>query len=113
MKRPFFCILISLCCLAHFSCKQKPAGGNETGDIVIGEYGSTTGSEATFGISTDNGVKLAVKERNAAGGVKGRKIKLIPCYDDKGNQQEAVTAVTRLIQQDKVVAIIGEVASSL
>jgi branched-chain amino acid transport system substrate-binding protein len=88
-------------------------GASATGDIVIGEYGSMTGSEATFGISTDNGVKLAVKERNAAGGIKGRKIKLIPCYDDKGNQQEAVTAVTRLIQQDHVVAIIGEVASSL
>jgi branched-chain amino acid transport system substrate-binding protein len=93
--------------------KEDGGGSSATGDIVIGEYGSMTGSEATFGISTDNGVKLAVKERNAAGGIKGRKIKLIPCYDDKGNQQEAVTAVTRLIQQDHVAAIIGEVASSL
>jgi branched-chain amino acid transport system substrate-binding protein len=71
-----------------------------------------TGQQATFGISTDNGIKLAVKERNAKGGVKGRQIKLVS-YDDKGQQQEAVTTVTRLIQQDNVVAIIGEVASSL
>ena len=70
-----------------------------------------TGSEATFGVSTDNGVKLAVKERNAAGGVKGRQIQLIT-YDDQGKSQEAVTAVTRLIQQDNVVAVLGEVASS-
>src|SRR5437773_5197656 len=87
-----------------------PAFGQD--EIIVGEYGSMTGSEATFGISTDNGVKLAVKERNAAGGVKGRQIQLI-AYDDQGKQQEVVTAVTRLIQQDKVVALLGEVASKL
>src|ERR1700691_3463959 len=80
-------------------------------EIVIGEYGSMTGSEATFGISTDNGVKLAVKQRNAAGGLGGSQIRLI-AYDDQGKQQEVTTAVTRLIQEDHVVAIIGEVASS-
>jgi branched-chain amino acid transport system substrate-binding protein len=90
-----------------------PASTAPSGGVIkIGEYGSMTGSEATFGISTDNGVKLAVKERNAAGGVKGRQIQLI-AYDDQGKSQEVVTAVTRLIQQDKVVALIGEVASSL
>lgn len=98
-------------------CKKGTNGGSSsssssTGPIEVGEYGSMTGKEATFGISTDNGVKLAVKERNAAGGIKGRQIHLI-AYDDKGSQQEAVTAVTRLIQQDKVAAVIGEVASGL
>jgi len=87
---------------------HSPARGQ---DIVIGEYGSMTGSEATFGISTDNGVKLAVKQRNAAGGINGRQIHLI-AYDDQGKQPEVITAVTRLIQQDHAVAIIGEVASS-
>jgi branched-chain amino acid transport system substrate-binding protein len=81
-------------------------------DIAVGEYGSMTGSQATFGVSTDDGVKLAVKEINDKGGFKGKKIRLIN-YDDKGQQQEAVTAVTRLIQEEHVVAIIGEVASSL
>ena len=70
-----------------------------------------TGSEANFGVSTDNGIKLAVKEKNAAGGVKGRKISLIT-YDDAGKTSEVVTAVTRLIQQDRVTALLGEVASS-
>jgi branched-chain amino acid transport system substrate-binding protein len=80
-------------------------------DIVVGEYGSMTGSEATFGISTDNGVKLAVKQINAKGGINGRQIHLI-AYDEQGKQQEVITAVTRLIQNDHVVAVIGEVASS-
>jgi branched-chain amino acid transport system substrate-binding protein len=80
--------------------------------IVVGEFGSMTGGQATFGVSTDDGVKLAVKERNAAGGVLGRQIQLVT-LDDQGKQGEAVTAVTKLIAEDHAVAIIGEVASSL
>lgn len=84
----------------------------DSNEIVIGHYGSLTGSQATFGISTDNGIKLAVEELNAAGGINGKKIKLIT-YDDKGDAREAGTAVTRLVTKDKVVAVLGEVASSL
>ncbi len=94
------------------SSSTQPATGSASGGAIkIGHYGSMTGSEATFGVSTDNGIKLAVKERNAAGGVNGKQIQLIT-YDDQGKGQEAVTAVTRLIQQDGVVAVLGEVASS-
>ena len=91
--------------------KTQDAGGGAGNEILIGHYASLTGSEATFGVSTDNGIKLAVKERNAAGGVKGKQIAL-KTYDNQGKAQESVTAVTRLIQQDKVVAVLGEVASS-
>jgi branched-chain amino acid transport system substrate-binding protein len=91
-------------------CK-KGGNDNASGDIVVGHYASMTGNEANFGVSTDNGIKLAVKERNAKGGVKGRQIKLIT-YDDAGKTQEVVTSVTRLIKQDNAVAILGEVASS-
>jgi branched-chain amino acid transport system substrate-binding protein len=91
---------------------QKPGQtATATDGILIGHYASMTGSEATFGVSTDNGIKLAVEERNAAGGINGKQIRLIT-YDDQGKQQEASVAVTRLIQQDKVHAVIGEVASS-
>jgi len=91
---------------------QNPNKGTApSNEVLIGHYGSMTGSEATFGVSTDNGIKLAVKERNAAGGVKGQQVKLIT-YDDQGKAQEAGIAVTRLIQQDQVKAVIGEVASS-
>jgi branched-chain amino acid transport system substrate-binding protein len=82
-----------------------------TGAIKVGHYGSMTGSEATFGISTDNGIKLAIKERNAAGGVKGRQIELVT-LDTASKAAEAGTVVTRLINNEKVVAVLGEVASS-
>jgi branched-chain amino acid transport system substrate-binding protein len=80
--------------------------------IRVGEFGSMTGSQATFGQSTHNGIMQAVDEINAAGGVNGKKIEIIS-YDDQGKSQEAGTAVTRLITQDQVSAVLGEVASSL
>ncbi|MBV8781188.1 MAG: ABC transporter substrate-binding protein [Phycisphaerae bacterium] len=81
-------------------------------DVKIGEFGSMTGPQATFGISSDNGVKLAVSECNATGGIKGHKIQLI-ADDDQGKSQETITVVNRLIQEDHVSALLGEVASSL
>lgn len=80
-------------------------------EILVGEYGSFTGGEATFGISTSNGIKMAFDEKNKAGGVKGKQLKLIS-LDDQGKPEEAAAAVTRLITQNKVVAVLGEVASS-
>ena len=88
------------------------SGGSDSDEILIGHYGSLTGSQATFGISTDNGIKMAIEDLNAAGGINGRKVKLVT-YDDKGEAREASTAVTRLVTKDGVVAVIGEVASGL
>lgn len=90
--------------------EEEGKGGGET--ILVGEFGSFTGSEATFGQSTHNGLMLAVKEINAAGGGKGKKIE-VKWLDDAGKTQEAGLAVTRLITENKVIAVIGEVASSL
>jgi len=70
-----------------------------------------TGSEATFGQSTHAGVMLALDEQNARGGIRGRTIELVS-YDDRGRTQEAGTAVTRLITEDKVVALLGAATSS-
>ncbi len=80
-------------------------------EIVIGEFGSLTGSDATFGVSTKNGIDLAVAETNRAGGVKGKRLRVI-VYDDQGKPEEAASAVTKLITQDNVVAVLGEVAST-
>jgi branched-chain amino acid transport system substrate-binding protein len=109
-------LLITLLLTATFmACPPKNEGGSaaggESGEIVIGEFSSLSGSEATFGDSTHKGVILAVDEINAAGGVKGRKIKVIT-EDTQSKPEEAANAVTKLISQDNVLALIGEVASS-
>jgi len=80
--------------------------------LLLGEVGSLTGSEATFGISARNGIELAINEANAAGGVKGKKL-AVRVYDSQGRPEEGAQAVTRLITQDKVVVILGEAASSV
>jgi branched-chain amino acid transport system substrate-binding protein len=82
------------------------------GPIVIGHFASMTGSEASFGQSTDKAIRLALDERNARGGVKGRRIELVT-LDNAGKSQEAGTAVTRLITEYRVKAVLGEVSSGL
>ena len=81
------------------------------GDIPVGVYGALTGDQAAFGTSTLHGVRIAAEEINAAGGVLGRKIRLI-AEDDQGRAEEAASAVTKLITSDDVVAIIGENSSN-
>jgi branched-chain amino acid transport system substrate-binding protein len=101
-------------------CKDKggaaggPAGDAkpETGPIVIGAFLSMTGSMATFGLTTERGAKMAIDEVNAAGGVLGRKLELVT-LDDQGKADEAGNTVTRLIDVNNAVAIVGEVASTL
>lgn len=92
--------------------EAKPAEANADGAILIGHFGSLTGSEATFGQSTSNGIKLALKEFNNAGGFNGKKIALKE-YDTRGDAGEAKLAVERLVKSDKVIAVLGEVASKL
>lgn len=106
MKNTFWGGLLGLVLVLIFSgCTKK------TDEILIGEFGTLTGSEATFGQSTNKGLRMAFDEINEAGGIKGKKIKLIT-YDNQGKNDESAAVVTRLITQDKVVAIIGEVASA-
>jgi ABC-type branched-subunit amino acid transport system substrate-binding protein len=79
--------------------------------ILLGEVGSLTGAEAEFGISTRNGIELAVNESNLSGGVNGQPLAL-RVYDDQSTPEGAATATTRLITQDRVQLILGEAAST-
>jgi branched-chain amino acid transport system substrate-binding protein len=89
-------------------------GGNASQDeLVIGEYGSLTGNDATFGQSTKNGVELALDDLTAQkqGKVGGLKVR-VQVEDDQSKAEEAATVVQKLINQDRTVAVLGEVASS-
>lgn len=79
--------------------------------IRIGHLASLTGSEASFGLSTDHGLAIAVEERNSQGGVLGRPVKVF-VVDTQSKNQEVGTCMTKLVQQDKVCTVIGEIASS-
>jgi len=118
MRRNFLKFLTIILAVALAGCPTKNetggGGGNAAtngGDLLIGEYGSLTGAQATFGQSTHNAIMMAMDEINAAGGVNGRKIKVLT-EDDQSKSEEASTAVTKLISQNSVLAVLGEVASS-
>ena len=74
--------------------------------IRIGYMATLTGEGATWGQHEREGALMAVKDINARGGVLGRPLELI-CYDVKGKPEEGVSAIRRLIYDDKVVAIGG------
>lgn len=80
-------------------------------NIKVGLISSLSGPVAIYGQTTYNGIKLAVEQLNAAGGINGNKIELI-VEDDKGDPAEAVTAAKRLISEKKVVAILGPIIST-
>ncbi len=100
---------------ALVACQKQQGSGlvgaDAKGPIVIGHVASTTGTEATFGTSSDRGFRIFFDELNAKGGIKGRQIKLVT-LDDQGKPEEAATAATRLIASDHVTALLGEVAST-
>ena len=106
-------LVVALALGSMMGCERRPGSGEQstTGEIVVGMYGSLTGEGASFGQSSVEGAQLAVEEINNAGGLLGgRKIRLL-VEDDQSRPEEASNAVTKLITQDKVVAVLGEVAS--
>src|SRR5260370_32721214 len=118
-------IAVTLLALAAtaMGCRQKKAeesaGASATGGgpaaagdkVLVGHVGSMTGDNATFGKSTADGLRLAVGEQNKKGGVHSKQV-VLETLDDQGKPEEAAVAATRLITQDKVSVLFGEVASS-
>ncbi len=80
--------------------------------IKLGHEVALTGPNATWGQSEANAVKMAVEKVNAQGGVLGRKLEII-AYDNRADRLEAVNVAKRLVEQDKVVAIIGPAQSGV
>ncbi|MBC7728984.1 MAG: ABC transporter substrate-binding protein, partial [Microbacteriaceae bacterium] len=74
--------------------------------IKIGLSGPLTGGSSSMGVSMRDGVKLAVDEINAAGGVIGRKIELIE-RDDEAKNERGVQIAQELINKEKVTATVG------
>ncbi|HEY9088669.1 MAG TPA: ABC transporter substrate-binding protein [Anaerolineaceae bacterium] len=81
----------------------KPA---EAQTIKIGHLVALTGGNATWGQSENNALKMIVDDINKAGGINGKQIEII-AYDSRADKLEAVNVVKRMVEQDKVVAIIG------
>ncbi len=93
---------------------QQPSGtgSNAAGGapIKIGAVLSASGVSSSLGKPEMDTIKMLVEKTNAAGGINGRKVELI-AYDDKSDQNEAVLSMKKLLEQDKVSAVIGSSSS--
>lgn len=115
MKRLLALMVAVTLALSLAACSSDSSGDNSDGSqdesssadtIKIGWYGPLSGSAASVGVSGETAVKLAVKQINEKGGVLGKQVELVE-YDDQGNTEVSVKNVTRLIEQDQVVGIVG------
>jgi branched-chain amino acid transport system substrate-binding protein len=93
---------------ALFLTGVLPAVGADT--IKIGVFGPMTGDNAATGVTEKAGADLAVKEKNDAGGIRGKKLEVV-VGDDAGKPEEAVNVVKRLISRDEVIITIGSISS--
>lgn len=100
MRVPFISSIAALCTLMFATAALAAA------PIKIGALFAVTGPAAFLGEPERNSAKMVVDEINASGGIKGRKLELV-AYDTAGDATKAVQLATKLIKDDKVVAIIG------
>ena len=103
MKR----LVFALVCVAVLSVPAFAAK-----PIVIGQIATVTGDFAAYGVAEVESVKIAVKEINDAGGVLGRPIEII-MYDCRTRQEDMVNAARRLVEQDRVCAVVGPTGSGI
>lgn len=100
--------LLLTACLADGNSTTET--GNTDEELVIGSTFPLTGQFSNYGVSTVNGIKMAVKEINENGGINGKQIRL-DSLDDKGELTDTVNSYHKLVE-DGAVAVIGTNTSS-
>lgn len=103
-------LIISLVALSFFVTACSFFQRDIPKNILIGEISSLTGTESSFGQSSHNGIKMALEEKNADGGIHGKKIKIIT-LDNQSSREKVQIDIKRLIQKHNVLSVLGEVAS--
>ena len=103
---------VALLGLAGCNGSNDSAGGGEggSGSIKVGIMGPHTGDNSSYGLACLNGAQLYFKQLNEDGGVNGKQIEPV-VYDEKGDATEAVNAYNRLVQEDGVTGIVGDVTT--
>ncbi|NLM73108.1 MAG: ABC transporter substrate-binding protein [Clostridiaceae bacterium] len=107
MKRIISIFLVLVLTLTLFAGCGSKANENE---IRIGINYELSGDVASYGQASVEGIELAIEEVNKAGGINGKLIKPIK-YDNKSDHSTATTLATKLMTQDKVVAVLGPATS--
>jgi ABC-type branched-subunit amino acid transport system substrate-binding protein len=102
---------LALTHLPAFAQTKVTDQGISPTEIVIGTHQDLSGPIKVWGVPVSNGMKMAVEEINAAGGINGRKLKMI--LEDNGyDPKKAVLASQKMVERDKVFAMIGGMGSA-
>jgi branched-chain amino acid transport system substrate-binding protein len=111
MKKKILVATLAVAMVASLfvGCSSKK-DGDSAEVIKIGSIAPLTGKVATYGQSVKEGVQLAEKEINANGGINGKKVKVV-FEDDQADQNAAINAFNKLVDEEKVSAVIGAVTS--
>lgn len=96
--------------LAGCASGNETTGGSKGDTIKIGANLELSGAVASYGEGIKEGIDLAIEEINAAGGIDGKELEVVP-VDNKSEGSEATNAAIKLVNQDKVTAIIGSATS--
>jgi branched-chain amino acid transport system substrate-binding protein len=100
-------IIIGFCCLLAVGTLGGGLSKSwAAGEVLIGNASSLTGTAAQYGISTYEGLEVAMEEINGARGILGKKVAILK-GDDSGDPRQAVNVVQKFITKDKVLVIIG------
>lgn len=108
MKKIIGLLLAMILVFPFFAGCQGPAAN--ANEIRIGINYELSGESASYGQSSVQGIEMAIEQINTAGGVNGKKIVPIK-YDNKSEPAEATTLATKLMTQDKVLAVLGPATS--
>lgn len=111
MKKFVSIVMVFLMVFGLAACGGSGGGGADAEVIKVGWIGALSGDQAPWGKCESQALQMYIDEQNAAGGVLGKQLELVT-YDTKGDANESVNAVKRLIANDGVVAILGPNASA-
>jgi branched-chain amino acid transport system substrate-binding protein len=111
MKLKSTAVLSALACAAFLPLAQAQSQGVSKTEITLGSIQDLSGPLAGFGKQIRNGMTLRVNELNEQGGINGRKVKLI--VEDSGyDPKKAVLAAQKLVNQDKIFAMVGHLGTA-
>ena len=111
MKKLLSVVMVFLMVFGLAACGNSGTDGEDADVIKVGWIGALSGDQAPWGTCESQALQMYIDEQNEAGGVLGKKLELVT-YDTKGDANESVNAVKRLIAQDGVAAILGPNASA-
>ena len=99
---PAFAVMLLVGTLSLAGCVQQQA----TGTYKVGAVLAVTGAASNLGVPEKQTLEMMVADINAKGGINGHNLEVI-IYDNETNAEKAVTLVNRLVEQDRVLAIVG------